>query len=243
LPVTEKVVSQMTELANEVSMLHEASEKEAAEKQMVVLWFEEVQAHFGAQVKLSDETIKIFKGSREGHLDRNAHLVLVDAEGGTVTKPLESLTAEEFLCVTQDCTTKLLELVAKEEDAVIASKQPEFLLRISLEGSRLLIFDWRSYHLSVKNAGADSVDTRISATIEKLSQRYDSIDLGRGAETELDLRKFHGLAMEESVKVGVRCKDIDDREYAGSASVRLVGEDWQRLRLEAVRERAAPRRS
>jgi hypothetical protein len=175
-----------------------------------------------------------FKGFREGRLDSKGNLVLVSKSGQTVSRPLGSLSGDEFVVVTKDCTAKLLQLVSKEVVAIVEAEQPELLLRISLAGGRLLIFDWRSYHLSIRNAGGDSRDVRVSAKILTASHRYEPLELRRGAETDLDLREFHGLGREETVKVEVRFKDAGIKEYKGSMSVELESKEWQKLPLQGT---------
>lgn len=56
----------------------------------------------------------------------------------------------------QDCTRALQKRVIQEIEAIIESKRPHLQVRTSVGGSRVLLFDWRSYPLVVRNSGADS---------------------------------------------------------------------------------------
>ncbi len=224
----------MAELTKEATGLRDINRKEAEERQMIIRSIQKIQSRVKADIALSDQAMASFKGFREAHLDREGNLVLVDMSRKTISKPLASLSGDEFVSVARDCAPELLQLVGKEENEIIESKRPELLLRISLEGGRLLIFDWRSYHVSIRNVGGDSKDLRVSAKIQALFHRYDPLELRHDAEAQLDLRKFHNLARQAAVKVDVRCKDVDRREYGGSLSLELEDDGWKNLPLQAI---------
>jgi hypothetical protein len=235
--VPEKMVAEMAELTREAANLRTFAEREAEERKMIVKSIASMRSRFGSDIPLSGETVARFKGFRKAHINRTGDLVLVAITGKAVSRRLDSLSSEEFVSVASDCASRLLEPINKEEGNASKSKRPQLLLRISLAGGRLLIFDWRSYHLSIRNSGGDSEAVRISVKILTRLHRYPPFELLHNGTTDLDLRKFHMLGREESVKVEARCRDRDGREYKGSVRVDLERQHWKELQLESIDDR------
>ena len=156
-----------------------------------------------------------------------------------VARPEEMITEQPRHIETRQVEVRPIEIV-HEETRRVETKPPSLSFRISLEGGRLAIFDWRSYHLSIKNEGGDLKDARVSAMLPPLLHRYKPLELGSGAEANLDLKRFHRLARAESIKAEVRCKDADMREYRGALEVELEGKAWQKLTLQEAPPQAAP---
>jgi hypothetical protein len=234
-----ELVSQFSDLARSISELNTLTGVESSKKRLLIDSIRSLRAQVEGEVELSKQTAKTAGKYVGATLDKDSNLVLIDKEGGSVVRSLDSLEGEDFVSVAQNCIRALQKLAAQKLEAVIESKKPLLLFRVSLAGSRLLVFDWRSYHVSAKNSGAPAKGVRVTIQIGETPHTSDEFELAEDEEFELDLKEFARLEKTEFLKVGVVCKDSDSREYRGSVEVPRESEEWQRVALSRVKE-AAP---
>lgn len=227
LPPSESLVDGMQLLLKEASGLQEAKDREVENKRGIVEWIRTLQARSHAPILISRDLAGTL-GAERGEIE-GGELVLAGAGGDLQRTPLDLLDDYAFLAVIEDCASALLDQVSK---AAAILTRPVLEVRTGVKGGQVLIFDWRSYRVSLRNVGPEALEVEAVVQVLDKERRFTLEAIGRDGSTDLDLRSFHSLPRTGSLRVEVSCRDSAGREYWGEASVKLGPTDWAPVPLE-----------
>lgn len=220
-------------LLKEASGLHEAKEREVEKKRGIVDGIRRLQSQSSRAILLSRDLVAVL-GAERGEIE-DGELVLANAEGAVLRKPLELLDDYIFLAVIEDCSDRLLDAMSK---ATAEQARPVLEVRTGVKGGQVLIFDWRSYCVSLRNTGPDALDVEASVKVLDREHTFSLPGLSHDASADFDLRSFHTLPRTTSLMVEVSCRDALGREYWGETPVTLGPMGWSPIALEAKGDRA-----
>jgi hypothetical protein len=170
-----------------------------------------------------------FREVKEASLQSGAMVVMTDELGKSYSRALAKFSVEDCLAILQDCFPELQRLVADKRRA--GQFKPELSVRMKLGGSRFIL-DMRSHRLIVSNSGSECRSLSVSGSYAGgKTKTLGPVDLVRGRQAELNFGVFKKIHLLSHIDFRIECKDADGLELRAAESIRIDGEEWQKVAL------------
>jgi len=224
-------------MGEEYKKLAELSQVEKTGKVAMVDAIKSLLAYVDKPIVILPETLGDEFGDVEDASVVNTGVVIIRTRDGTVvSRPLDKFATKDFLRLVQGFLSELLRFVtAKADEAAALPEKPQLRVRATLEGGRMLIFDWRSFHIHVKNDGGEARTLRVRANVVASDSDNEGVEYGpfsvaRGSEVQFDLEKFQGVGS-GALKLEIDCDDVSYRSYSGQVTMSVESEEWDAVNL------------
>lgn len=116
-----RMTDELRELQSELAQLYELDELERGNVAKLVSALKLLQPSIEVTIPINHEALgRSFSYFKDAYLASDAVVVLVEAEGSIISKPLSQFSPENILSIVQDCTPKITRLVLERRKAVAA---------------------------------------------------------------------------------------------------------------------------
>jgi len=230
-PRRKAMLEEISNMGEEFKRLEELARVEESGRGTVIKGMKSLLSYLNAPVPVSAGTLLEGYGDIEDiRILAAGDVILRTKSGSIVSNPLERLSQKDFLTLVQGLLTELVRRVAEKSEAAVMAEMPRLSVMTTLEGGRMLLFDWRSFHVHLKNDGGDALTLKAQVMMGDERNAYGPFKVPRGTEVEFDLRKFHGVRS-GAIHLDVQCVDATLRGYEGKVTVAPGKKEWDAVTL------------